>query len=129
MEQFGYEVLIPVVALTGVFALAVVAIWSSQKRREREAYYRHELAKQVVARGGDPEELTRVYAKQSTGETRRKLASVKLGGIVLLSIGVSVIGLLWTIVPEVWAAGLPPTLLGLALIAWAVISEPDANDD
>src|SRR5258707_11463069 len=45
-------VMIPVVGSVVFFAFLSVGGWAQQKRREREAFYRHEVLKKLIEQGG-----------------------------------------------------------------------------
>src|SRR5260370_22792113 len=66
-------VMIPVVGSVVFFAFLSVEGWAQQKRREREAFYRHEVLKKLIEKGGAAAGENRP-ATASTGGAPRRLA-------------------------------------------------------
>ena len=55
--------LIPVVAIVSVFTFVAIAAWSDNRRKEREAYYRHETLRKLSETGGDSAESVRLVLR------------------------------------------------------------------
>jgi hypothetical protein len=112
--------LVPIFSILSVFVFLVVIVWTRQRRREREAYYRHELAKAMISRGADADEVVRMLRKSSSRVAERREA-LKLGGLLTLAIGVGfMLGFQWIPTEEpIWKIGFVPALLGGAMLAYA----------
>jgi len=120
--------LIPIIAVICVFMFLSTVIWTKQRRREREAYYRHELAKSMIARGADADEIARMLRRSSSTVAERREA-LRLGGLLTLAVGVGfMVGFQWIPAPEpIWMIGSVPTLLGVAMLIYAFTAR--ANGD
>lgn len=120
--------LIPIISVICVFIFLSTVVWAKQRRRERDAYYRHELAKAMVARGADVDEVARMLRKSGStlGERREAL---KLGGLLTLAVGVGfMIGFQWIPAEEpIWTIGAIPALLGLAMLVYAFSARSAAD--
>ena len=74
------------VAASGMWAFIAVATWADSRRKEREAYYRHETMKKISEMPGDTGlELLREDERLAA---RRRRESIQLGGLVTSAIGI-----------------------------------------
>jgi len=120
--------LIPVVAIVSVFTFVAIAAWSDNRRKEREAYYRHETLRKLSETGGDSaESVLEVMRQEERGQARRRLEGIKLGGMITAVVGAGVMVFLYSLAPEVYLAGLIPLLIGLVMLMYAffMASSPD----
>jgi uncharacterized membrane protein len=121
------------VASVAVFSFVAVAVWSSERRREREAYYRSETLRKIAetqgAGGGSVIEFLR---EEERNGARRRREGQKLGGLITVAVGIGMTILIWAVnrdEPEpVYLAGLIPVLIGLALLSYAYFLAPKALD-
>lgn len=120
--------LIPIAFFLGVFSFLSVAVWVRHRRREREAYYRHELLKQMIARGEDAERVMALMERSQPPATHTGREASRLGGLVLLAVGIGLMIALQWVAPDVWGVGAIPTALGIALLIYAFTTRPPANE-
>lgn len=121
---------IPIVGIIASFALVGVTIWVSQRRREREIHYRHELHKKLVDKGADKDELIALMRADDKNRWANRREGLKLGGLVILMGGLgSMIGLRFIEDEAIWLTGAIPTLVGFGLLLYALVLAPrDAGD-
>lgn len=118
-------VMIPVVGSIVFFAFLSVVGWAQQKRREREAFYRHEVLKKLVEQGGaGGQQVFEMMRKEAELQDRRRREARILGGLITAVIGASVIILLSILVPVagVWAVGLIPLSVGAVILLFALFT-------
>lgn len=117
------------VATIALFSFVAVVVWSQERRREREAYYKSETLKKIAEAqspgGGSAIEYLRESEKSAT---RRRREGLKLGGLVTVAVGISLmifIGAVTRHDPEpAYLVGLIPLTIGLALLAYAYFLAP-----
>ncbi len=101
-----------------------VARSASEHRKEREAYYRSEVAKKIAdSQGTGAEAAIELMREDERRAERRLRGGLRLGGLVVTAVGIGVTTFLYAIVPDmpVYLAGLIPTLIGVALLAYSYI--------
>src|SRR5260370_26838352 len=108
--------MIPVVGMVVFFAFLRVGGWDQQKRREREAFYRHEVLKKLIEQGGAAggQQVLEVMRREVELRDRQRREARILGGLITAVLGASLMILLSTLVPGggVWTAGLIPFSVG-----------------
>ena len=74
------------------FSWMAVVGWAVQRRKEREAYYRHETEKRLVDKGEvSAEQLLGLRsAEERTGWLRRR-EGLKLGGLITFAAGIGIV--------------------------------------
>jgi hypothetical protein len=94
--------------------------------REREAFYRSETVKKIAEMGGGPAAALEYLREDEKKSTRRRMHAMRLGGMITAASGIALMVFLAAVVKggEVYLAGLIPTLVGAALIAYSFISAP-----
>jgi peptidoglycan/LPS O-acetylase OafA/YrhL len=119
--------LFPIVATISLFSFIAVAVWSSARRREREAYYRSETIKKIAETpgGGSAIEFLREEEKNAA---RRLREGLKLGGVITIAVGIGLMVFVGGIDrhnPEpTYLVGLIPLLVGAALLVYACFLAP-----
>ena len=120
--------LVPVVGIVSVFTFVAVAVWSDNRRKEREAYYRHETLRRLAETGGDSaESVLEVMRQEERGKARRMIEGLKLGGMITAAAGAGAMALLYSLAPEVYLSGLIPLLIGLVMLAYAFFMAPSPD--
>lgn len=117
------------VASIALFSFVAVAVWSQERRREREAYYKNETLKKIAetqsAGGSSAIEYLRESEKSAA---RRRREGLKLGGLVTVAVGISMmifIGAVTRHDPDpAYLVGLIPLAIGLALLGYAYFLAP-----
>jgi ferric-dicitrate binding protein FerR (iron transport regulator) len=105
------------VAASGMWAFIAVASWGDNRRKEREAYYRHETIKKIAEMPGDAG--LALLREDERMAARRRQENIKLGGLVTSAVGVALMVFLRGIEKSepVYLVGLIPLLVGLGLFA------------
>jgi hypothetical protein len=117
------------VASIALFSFVAVAVWSQERRREREAYYRSETLRKIAetqgAGGGSAIEFLREEEKNSV---RRRQEGHKLGGLVTVAVGIGMLVFIKAVdrgdPDPAYLVGLIPLFIGIALLAYAYFLAP-----
>ena len=112
------------VAASGMWAFIAIASWGDNRRKEREAYYRHETIKKISEM---PAETGLALLREDERfATRRRQENLKLGGLVTSAIGVGLMIFLRAIDTSepVYLVGLIPFLAGLPLLVYHHVGTP-----
>jgi hypothetical protein len=112
------------VAAIAVFSFVSVAVWSQNRRREREAFYRHEILKRLAEmQGTGSEQVIQVMQEEERRERRSSQERLKVGGLAAAGCGAGLITFLWG-VERVRLAGAIPLLVGLGLLVYVYMLAP-----
>jgi len=108
--------LIPVASSVSTMLALSVIWWSSQRRKERQSYYRYELARMMVERFPEsPDRILSWLREQEAGDVRRRREGMRLAAWLMLLGGVGALVSLRFTTSEDSAFGWIPIGLGLAL--------------
>ena len=112
------------VAVSGMWAFVAVVSWADIRRKEREAYYRHETMKKVAempAEGG-----MALLREQERNNVRRRRENIRLGGLITLGVGIGLMIFLRAIDSgqPVHLVGLIPLFVGIALLMHCYVLAP-----
>ncbi|MEK7317163.1 MAG: DUF6249 domain-containing protein [Candidatus Eisenbacteria bacterium] len=124
---------IPVIAVVGAMTLAIIRVTGQQRLAEMER--RERIA--AIERGIDPTKLPPVTGLDSyrlgngVGSRTRRVHGLMIGGLVLLAVGIGMMVFLLLIEQDkkVWALGLMPFLIGIALLISAKVIWPKAGEE
>jgi len=110
----------------GAFTFASVIGWASQRRREREAYYRYEFRKKLVDDDKfDAVQLQALTLFELKADLWRQRHKRMARGLALTGLGVgSLLGLRFIDHQSVWMLGYIPLFLGVAMLAYAWLLAP-----
>jgi hypothetical protein len=115
-----------------VLSFLAVAVWSENRRKEREAYYRSEVLKKI-AEGPGSATAVEFVREQDKLARRRRDEGMKLGGLVTTAVSVAFTLFLHVVTesnrPGVWTLGLIPLSMGLALLAYGYLLAPKEPQD
>jgi hypothetical protein len=128
---------IPVIAIIGAFTVAIVRIVTEHRREELAQ--RERIA--AIERGIDPSKLPSLGVGNGgggvaydrwghrNGYSLRRAQGLMIGGLVTFASGIGIAMFLWGVDSDhhVWAAGLIPMLIGVALLAGAAVIWPRGN--
>lgn len=108
------------------------SVWASPGAyiREREAFYRAETLKNLAGSpGGGSEAILQLMHEEERRSLRRIVGGLRLGGLVLIAVGIGVTILLHELILDmpVYLAGLIPTFIGVALLVSSYM-RADRND-
>jgi hypothetical protein len=109
-----------------LFSFLAVAVWSDNRRREREAYYKNEQLKQFPEMQRDETVSVAVLREEERIALRRTREGIRLGGLITTAVGIGVIVFLRELLNDrpVYLAGLIVLLVGVALLAYGYILAP-----
>lgn len=112
------------VAASGMWAFIAVVTWADIRRREREAYYKHETMKKISEMPG--ESGLALLQEDEHNAMRRRRENIKLGGLVTAAAGIGLMIFLHAleIARPVYLSGLIALLVGLALLSYSYILAP-----
>lgn len=112
------------VAATGMWAFVAVVSWADIRRREREAYYKHETMRKIAEMPG--ESGLALLAEDERNTTRRRRENIKLGGLITSAVGAGLMIFLRAIDTRepAYLVGLIPLLVGLALLIYSYVLAP-----
>ena len=122
---------IPIIAIIGGITMGIVRITGQQRLAELERKER--IA--AIERGVDPATLPPMsspYAYENgngSGSRARRAHGLMIGGLILLAVGFSMMVLLTSIEPDkrIWAVGLMPFLIGVALLISSRVIWPKSD--
>ena len=114
--------IIPVVAIFGVFSFLSIAAWSDARRKEREEFYRSETLKKLADVPGTGAAAVMEYLREEERtKARRAFEGVRLGGLVTTAVGLALI----VVGPgTAWFIGAIPLSVGVALLVHTWLVRP-----
>jgi hypothetical protein len=115
------------VAAASLFSFIAVAVWSQERRREREAYYRSETLKKLSEmQGAGSSTLIEFVREEDKIAFRRLQEGLKLGGLVTVAVGIALMVFIRAVDREnsAYLIGLIPSLIGVALLGYAYFLAP-----
>jgi len=116
--------LIPIVGSIALFGFLSVASWADARRREREAFFRHELLKKVADSPGG-QQVVALMRQEEADRIERRRQAIQLAGWVTLGAGIGVgvlLSQLVRVVAGLWAVGAIPALVGAALVLHGILA-------
>ncbi|UCF32419.1 MAG: hypothetical protein JSV78_08780 [Phycisphaerales bacterium] len=109
--------------------LAVVG-WAIQRRKEREAFYRHETEKRLLEQGdASAEQFLQLRREEERTRWLRRREGLKVGGLITGAIGLGILlGLRFvdTGALSFSAVGWIPLGIGLVLVLYAYVLYPES---
>jgi cadmium resistance protein CadD (predicted permease) len=131
MPLYGFLV----AAVISVFAFIAVAVWSENRRKERETHHRHQTYQAMLQNPGEnADALLALIREQDERQQQRKdaqeILGLKLGGLITTGVGVGLAIFLYFIAPDepVYLVGLIPLFTGLALSYYAWYLAPQTAE-
>jgi len=117
------------VASVALFSFVAVAVWSQERRHEREAYYRSETLRKIAetlgAGGGSAIEFLR---EEEKSVVRRRQEAQRLGGLITAAVGIGMMVFIKAVgrgnPNPAYLVGLIPLLIGVALLAYTYFLAP-----
>jgi uncharacterized membrane protein (GlpM family) len=129
MEEFMNLFTLPMalflaVAATGMWAFVAVVTWADIRRKEREAYYRHELLKKITEMPGENGLALLREDERNSAERRRE--NIKLGGLITSAVGLALMLFLraFETSGRAYLVGLIPLFVGFALLIYSYVLAP-----
>ena len=115
----------------GAVALFVVFIpvttWIDSQRKEREAFYKSETVRRLTESSGDGAKAAiELLREQERLGQMKKREGMKIGGVINLAVGIALMIFLHALISgePVYLCGLIPGLIGVALLAYALLLSP-----
>jgi len=120
---------IPIVSVICVFTFLSVASWAEARRQERKDYYKHETLKKIAeSQGPGATGALELMREEKRIAARKQREGQRMGGLVLLAIGLALTPFLWVILDPgdkgVALVGLFPLLIGVALLIYSYVLAP-----
>jgi hypothetical protein len=108
-----------------LFSFLAVAVWSDNRRREGEAYYKNEQLKIRPELQVDETVTVAVLREQERIARQRTREGIRLGGLITTAVGIGLMVFLHQILNDrAYLAGLIVVLTGVALLAYGYILAP-----
>ena len=119
MNQVPAVYLFLSVASIALFSFVAIAVWVDARRKEREAFYRSEVAKKI-AEAQSPDALLAYLRAEEEKRNHRIREGLRLAGAITSAAGVAVAVLFGVLASDhrLWAVGIVPFLVGVALLAY-----------
>ncbi len=123
---------IPIIAIIGGITVAIVRITGQQRLAELERKERIAM----IERGVDPAKLPPMSSPDAHenghgwGSRGRRAHGLMVGGLIFLAVGISMMVLLTSIEPDkrIWAIGLMPFLIGVAMLVSSRVIWPKSEE-
>jgi len=122
------------VASIALFSFRAVAVWSSERRREREAYYRSETLRKIAeTQGAGGSAAIEFLREEEKNAARHRREGQKLGGLVTVAVGIGIMVFIKAVDirdPEpAYLVGLIPLLIGVARLVYAYFLAPKESPE
>jgi peptidoglycan/LPS O-acetylase OafA/YrhL len=118
--------LVASLTIIALFSFSMVATWSRERRREREAYYRSETLKRIAdAQPSGGQFAIEFFCEEQKAAAQRRRESLKLAGLVTVATAIGLIAFIGTVgADHAYLVGLIPLLIGIALLTYAYLLAP-----
>ena len=118
------------VAIIAVFTVATVSVWSENRRKEREAFHKHETYRKLIDQPGEAADAILAMMRQEKKEKEDSVIwSLKLGGLITTAAGLGLGVFLFFLDPDegepIYLVGLIPLLVGAAMSLYAFVLAPE----
>ncbi len=116
------------VGSVALFSFVAVAVWSGERRREREAYYRSETLRKIAeSQGAGSVSVVEFLREEERNAVHRRREGQKLGGLVTIGVGIGMMIFLRAMERNeepAYLVGLIPLFVGVALLGYAYFLAP-----
>lgn len=117
------------VASVALFSFVAVAVWSSERRLEREAYYRSETLRKIAeTQGAGGSSAIEFLREEEKNAVRRRHEGQKLGGLITVAVGIGMMVFIAAVdhsdPKPAYLVGLIPLLIGIALLSYTYLLAP-----
>ena len=109
---------IPIVGVVAVFTFVAIAVWSDNRRKERETFHRHETYRRILEQPGESAaDVLALMRQEEAQRQRQKIEGIRLGGMITTVVGIAVMIFFYFLTDEepVFLIGIIPLLIGLVL--------------
>lgn len=123
---------IPVVSIVAVFTFVAIATWSDNRRKEREAFHRHETYRRMMEQPGESaRDVLELMRHEEMQRLRQKVEGIRLGGMVTAVVGVSLMIFFYFLIgaSPIFLVGIIPLMIGLVLMVYGffMMKQPKQN--
>lgn len=130
--EMTVSLLLVAVFWVAFFCWLTVIGWAIQRRKEREAYYRHETERRLVDKAeATAEEVVRLRNEEERARWLRRREGLKLGGLITGALGVGIVVSLRFIDTDRLAVspiGWIPLVVGAVVLLYAYVLCPRFAD-
>jgi hypothetical protein len=114
------------VSAVALFSFIAVASWAGCRQAEREAFYKSETLRRITEATGEGARVAvDMLREEALLKHIKEREGIKLGGLVNLGVGLSLIIFLFVLRgPKVALCGLIPAVLGVVLLAYVYLFAP-----
>jgi Domain of unknown function (DUF6249) len=113
------------VSAVAMFSFIAVVVWSQERRREREAYYRSETLKKIAEAGAGGTSAVEFLREEQGLATRRRKEGLKLAGLITSAIGLALMVFIGAVdrgsSEPAYLVGIIPLFIGAALLAYVYV--------
>jgi hypothetical protein len=115
--------------VVALFSFLSVMVWSRERRREREAYYRSEALRKVAeTQGAGSSAVLEVVREEERIAVRRRRETQKVSGLVTIATGIGMMIFLKVVdrndPDPAYIVGVIPLLVGVVLLLYAYVLGP-----
>jgi hypothetical protein len=123
---------IPVVSIVAVFTFVAIATWSDNRRKEREAFHRHETYRRMLEQPGESaRDVLELMRHEEMQQLRQKIEGIRLGGMITAVVGVSLMIFFYFLIgaSPIFLVGIIPLLIGLVLVIYGFFMMKQPKQD
>jgi hypothetical protein len=115
--------------IVSLFSFLSVLVWSRERRREREAYYRSQAVRKMVeTQSADSATVLEVLREEERIAARGRREGQKVSGLVTIATGIGMMVFLRIVdrhdPDPAYLVGIIPLLIGAALLVYAYVLAP-----
>ncbi len=119
-DSIGAMALFAFLAVSAVVLFSFIAVvsWSDHRRRERESYYHNDMLKKLAeSSGAGASAALELLREDARLRALRKRQDMKVGGVVLVAVGIGIIPFLHALIPHapIYMVGILLLLMGFGL--------------
>ncbi|MDX1500910.1 MAG: hypothetical protein R3325_01015 [Thermoanaerobaculia bacterium] len=125
------ETLVWLISMPSMFAFLSVFWWALQRRREREAYYRYELARQLFEQidDGNHHDYLDWLKEREAIEGRRRRQGMLLSALVVIASGAGFLIMFHGETGEKATIGWLPVIIGAAMLIFLALTALAGPED
>lgn len=116
------------VSAVAMFSFVAVVVWSQERRREREAYYRSETLKKIAEAGAGGTSAVEFLREEQSLAARRRQEGLKLAGLVTSAVGLALMVFIGAVErgssEPSYLVGIIPLFIGAALLVYVYVMAP-----
>jgi hypothetical protein len=109
------------IGAVSLFSFISIAHWLDSRRKEREAYYKHESLRRIAEMPGEnAAQVIEMMREEERRKLLRRREGLKLGGIINVGVGIALCVFLYSLggIESPWLCGTIPGLIGVAMLVY-----------